>query len=102
VSYFSSILALFALVDLGDSPASRSPAPPGVGIEESAVPSVLRLFKPFVLPLVDFLLAFALSGSPSLDSSSLETGGLYACVSTEITFLIVLRDRLTGVYSAVD
>ena len=89
VGYFSSIFGLFDLVDLGDRPASRSPAPPGVEMGESAA-SVLRLFRLFVLPLADFLLAFGFSSSPSLDSSSLETGGLYVCVSTEIAFFIVL------------
>lgn len=91
VSYFSSIFALFNLVDLGDRGASRSPAPPAAeGIKESPGPSVLRLFKPFVPPLADFLLAFAFSNSSSLDSPPLETGGLYACAPAEIAFFNVL------------
>ena len=103
VSYFSSIFALFDLVDVGDRGASRPPAPPAAEvIEESPVPSVLRLFKPFIPPLADFLLVFTLSTSSSLDSPPLEMEGLYAFASAETAFFNALRDRLAGVRSAVD
>jgi hypothetical protein len=72
------------------------------GIEESPVPSVLRLFKPFIPPLADFRLIFRFSTSSPLDSPLLETEGLYACVSAEAAFFNTLRDRLAGVRSVVD